>query len=287
MKIFKIMLLNILFAMFMTINLFALAATKDCSTSTQSAMGCTGTLTTCTTVSDKNNDGVYDNVVVWQHIVIKCGGVTTKDWEGNVHEHDFKYRDPSTNKGYFNQFAELDPDFDDYISEVIYQPSLFEVQNPEEWEPVNYKIIYKDSTTNEIVGELEKTTGDSIALYTSYKIITNFKLTEDDWENIKYVLKYMNPNFRAVNINPNPVKDFIKFSLNFDEYKNSGASVFGSIVKSFKIYDINSKEYYSRENFSIFDVWTIDASSFPNGSYVIELITESNDKMTTTFIVAR
>lgn len=287
MKTLKIMLISILFIMLMTINLYSLTATKKCSTKTESASGSTGAVTTCTTISDNNNDGVYDHLVVWQHVKLVCGGIITKEWEGNIHEHDFKFRDPSTNTGYFNDIAELDPDFDDCISEVIYQPSLFEVPNPEEWEPVNFRIIYKDATNNDVIGELEKTTGDSIALYTSYKVGTNFKFTEDDAEFLKNFVKYSDENFRAVNINPNPVKDFIKFSLNFNDFRNSGSSMFGSKVNSFKIYDINSKEYYSREDFSIFDVWSIDASRFPNGSYVIELITESNNKFTTSFVVAR
>ncbi len=286
-KIRTLLLISILL-----INCFAIfAATKqdktDCKTTTFTQGLCNITQTVCVTFQDrKNQDGIYDYVIVWEKVAWDCGIASKGSKSGNTYEGEFKFRD-TNNTGYFNDNPLFDPSDDDSLVSFVATPA-FDPSNPEAtFLHTTFEIAYRDRNTSSLTGVFSKEANDIEPLYISHKQIGPAKMN-GTWntEIFEQLATELIDLFADITprIYPNPTNGIITielketvrmFLVNYTEVRK---------FDNLKIINTKGETVYEASNIEIANPYTIDISNLPSGTYFVNLII-GNSKGDASFIL--
>lgn len=256
-----------------------MAATKqdktDCKTTTFTQGLCNITQTVCVTFQDKKNqDGIYDYIIVWEKVTWDCGLAGKGSKSGNTYEGDFKFRD-TNNLGYFNNNPSFDPSSYDSLVSFVATP-IFDPSNPEgTFYHTTFEIAYRDKNTSSLTGVFGKELSDIDPLYISYKQIGPAKMngnwnTElfeevaaefvDMFTNITPVI-YPNPSNGVITISINePVKDFL---LKYTE---------ASKIDFIKIVNMKGDLVYFESDVELSTPHQINIQNLSSGNYFLKVI---------------
>jgi|GEM_PF-2716507 len=275
MKQEKIFCFLLIVSIFLNLSL-TFGATKedktDCKTTSYDQGVCNITHTICITLQDKKNqDGVYDHVIVWEKFVWDCGIAGKGSKSGNTYEGDFKFRD-SNNNGYFNDNPIFDPNSNDSLVSFVATPP-FDPLNPDNtFQHNTFEIVYRDKNTSNLTGIFRKDTNDQEPLFVSYKQIGPSKMN-GTWntEVFEEVAKELADIFTNVtpNIYPNPTSGVITMSINepMKNYLLNNTEI--KKIDLVKIVDSKGETVYLEKNVDLATPHIIDLQHLPSGTYIL------------------
>ena len=284
MKIFKIMLFSMVVLLVFTLQ--SLALTKQPKVDTKTGSGEFGpfdyTYSTKVTYTDTNNDNIYDHCKVELTIEYDSGLLGKGKKKFTLYENDLSFRGDN-GSGFPNNDPSVDLELSDSLAYTYFQIEIYPNQPEDSMFVINeYNFTYYEVQTESLVGFYSKNLGDSIPLYTNYKISTFNKssvvesLYKDDDELGNFV-RSINRCFPIFSY-PNPTKDNITIMIG-DNASNSDLAI--STIKKFgldfvdylKIFDIKGKVVYKKEGPIYLQEFPINipASTFENGTYFAEV----------------
>ena len=244
----------------------------DCHTSSFTQGLCNITQTVCVTFQDKKNqDGVYDYIVVWERVLWDCGLAGKGSKSGNTFEGDFKFRD-TNNIGYFNDNPFFDPGPNDSLVSFVASP-LFDPSNPDSTFYHNtFEVAYRDKNTMNLTGVFSKEVNDSEPLYISYTQIGPSKMSgtwnTEFFEEIAKELVNIYTNITPV-VYPNPTSGVITMSINepVKNYMLNNTEI--RKIDVVKIVNMKGELVYFEKNVDLATPLKIDLQNLPSGTYIL------------------